>query len=132
LFEKVFEMKEITMATATVSETSHNHPKTHDGDGSGNHTPGRKSKTRALAAAKRPKRHTHAGPTAGGLTTLAVAGIWERLTGLKGTGVQTAKAIKHHIVTNPKRSVLIAFGAGCLWARLRKWSQTSSTEEPTV
>jgi hypothetical protein len=121
------------MATAAVSETSHNHPKTHDGERSGNHTPARKSKARVLAGTKKSKRHAHAGPlTVDGLTTTAVAGFLQRLTGLKGAGVQSAKAIKQHIVTNPKRSVLIAFGAGCVWARLQKWSRSCSTDEPTV
>jgi len=50
------------MDGATVFETSHKHPKTHDGDGSENHRTARKSRTRASATAKKPKRHAHTEP----------------------------------------------------------------------
>jgi hypothetical protein len=120
------------MATETAPETNHNQPKTHDSEISGNHKSARKPKSRVMAGAKTSKRHSHApgsnniagrlaqSLTLDGLTSVA-EGFSDHLIDLKDKGLQTAKALENRVVKHPKSSLLIAFGAGYIWARLRKW-----------
>ena len=109
----------------TETETSHNHPKTHDGANDGEHKTARIPKATKRPSTARKSKSSNgdlAGVlTLGGLTTSAAEGFSERLSELKETGLQTAKALEQRMVKHPKSTVLIAFGAGYLWARLRKW-----------
>jgi hypothetical protein len=125
-------IKEIAMATESAAE-QHAHTKAHDGDHNSNHgpTPTAKSKSRPRsksANGRHPARASHRivgelaeSLTLGGVTTEVVREVSHQITDLKERGLQVAKAVEQTIVKNPKTTVLIVFGAGYLWGRLRKW-----------
>ena len=121
------------MATETVSEANNKPTHAHEGAASGDRKSARKSKASVSSNGRTSKRHINgaglnhtagrlAGALAlGGLTSGAAGGFSDQLTELKDKGLKTAQAAERRIVQHPKSSVLIAFGAGYLWARLRRW-----------
>ena len=51
----------------------------------------------------------------------AIDGVAEQLTKLKEKGMQSSQAMAKAILSNPKSSVMLAFGVGYLIARVRRW-----------
>jgi hypothetical protein len=114
------------MAIEAATESSHSHA-----HAAADHHPTHKPKSRARGAKNHRQSHGRATHSAGGrladalsLTNLpgSVAdGVTEQLNDLKEKGMQTAQAFEKSILKHPKSSVLIAFGIGYAWARLRRW-----------
>jgi|GEM_PF-6780039 len=119
------------MASESGTEDRGSAPaKEHAAPAMGNHQ-GRK--TKGASHAKTAKRHINsrgsnrmggrlAESLALGDATAEIAeGLSEQLTDLKEKGLEAAKAVEQTIVKHPKTTVLVVFGAGYLWARLRRW-----------
>jgi hypothetical protein len=122
----------MAMATESAAE-QHAHTKAHDGDHNSNHNPTRTAKSKSRARSKSANgRHPAHGAhrivgelaeslSLGGVTTEVAREFSNQITDLKERGSQVAKAVEQTIVKNPKTTVLLVFGAGYLWGRLRKW-----------
>jgi hypothetical protein len=120
------------MTTESATE-QHAHGKTHDGEHATHQRPARTAKLKSRAATKSANgRHRAHGShrivgelaeslTLGGVTTEMAREFSHQITDMKERGSQVAKAVEQSIVKNPKTTVLIVFGAGYLWGRLRKW-----------
>jgi len=128
------------MSTETTTEAAHTPAKAHNGShgshtgmSSGDHKMTRRAKPKVKAGKRVSKRHSNAQSfggrvghladslSLGSLSTSALDGFTEQLTELKERGVQTAEVLEGRIVKHPKSSLLLAFGVGYLYARLRRW-----------
>ncbi|MGA2232763.1 MAG: hypothetical protein ABSH22_17830 [Tepidisphaeraceae bacterium] len=115
------------MSTETATETNHAHAHSHSAANHSAHKP----KTRARSAANHRRSSSRASHPVGGRLASALSlsglpgnvadGVTEQLTDLREKGMQTAEAFEKSILKHPKSSVLIAFGIGYAWARLRRW-----------
>ena len=115
------------MSVEAATETNNGHAHSHAAADHSAHKP----KTRARSAANHRRSSARPSHPAGGrlASALSLSGlpgsvaddVTEQLTDLKEKGLQTAAAFEKSIVRHPKSSVLIAFGIGYAWARLRRW-----------
>jgi hypothetical protein len=103
-------------------ETAHKTEHRAHSHAAADHHPGHRAKRRSNGrTVNRILSHLPGTDSIGEMAASAADGISEQLTELKEKGMETVEAIDERIVNYPKSSVLLAFAAGYLWARLRKW-----------